>query len=135
MWLQQLHQQVSFSQWVENTKGAKDFFFKSKFKNICGNHHCQLSQDRAKLWVSFSDLSFGAITKCSSRKDFQPTEHINNSKKEPTVVGYSRKENLLKYCSFFLNEEEIENIISDEAFAWLSTKNRRIDFKNYVFVK
>ena len=60
-------------------------------------------------------LSFGAITKCNSRKDFQPTEHINNSKKEPTVVGYSRKESLLKYCS---SEEEIEKIISDATFAW-----------------
>ena len=54
-------------------------------------------------------LSFGAITKCNSRKDFQPTEHINNSKKEPTVG----KKVLLKYCSFFLNEEEIKKIISD----------------------
>ena len=67
------------------------------------------------LWVSFTDFSFDAITKCSSRKYFQPTEHINNSKKEPTVVGYSRKESLLKYCS---SEEEIEKIISDATFAW-----------------
>ena len=63
--------------------------------------------------VSLSIYLYPLFTKCSSRKDFQPTEHINNSKKEPTVVGYSRIENLLKYCSFFLNEEEIKKIISD----------------------
>ena len=59
---------------------------------------------RGKM-VSLSIYLYPLFTKCSSRKDFQPTEHINNSKKEPTVVGYSRKESLLKYCS---SEEEIE---------------------------
>ena len=38
---------------------------------------------------------------CDSIKDFQHTEHINNSKKEPTVVGYSRKESFIEILQLF----------------------------------
>ena len=63
--------------------------------------HQSLNWGIAKLWFSFTDLSFGAITKCNSRKDFQPTENINNSKKEPTVFGYTRKESFIEILQLF----------------------------------
>ena len=55
---------------------------------------------RGKM-VSLSIYLYPLFTKCSSRQDLQPTEHINNSKKEPTVVGYSRKESFIEILQLF----------------------------------
>ena len=55
-------------------------------------------------------------------------QNIITPRRNQLLLATVGKKVLLKYCSFFLNEEEIEKIISDAAFAWCSTKNRRNGF-------
>ena len=79
-------------------------------------------QEEAR-WFPFRFIYTLYLQNAVVERTFSLQNILITPRRNQLLLATVGKKVLLKYCSFFLNEEEIEKIISDAAFAWCSTKN------------
>ena len=84
-------------------------------------------QEEAR-WFPFRFIYTLYLQNAVVERTFSLQNILITPRRSQLLLATVGKKVLLKYCSFFLSEEEIEKIISDAAFAWCSTKNRRNGF-------
>ena len=105
--------------------GLKESFTKVNVKTFCGILAANYLQLLPQCGFLAQIYLLAPLQNAVVERTFSLQNILLTPRRNQMLLATVGKKVLLKYCSFFLSDEEIDKLIKSAAYTWCSTKNRR----------